>query len=378
MIPVDFRMYCFALLAGWCGTFALAQTAVLPPEALQIQGNRNCPSVFYAGPSGGGARTQLLYPLSELPPSTLLVQQLEFRPLGNIATSAATVQLSIAMSTSPQNANTPDASFATNVPGTAIQVFSGTVSLPAMPTGSWPRPWAVAIPLQVPFVIAPAVGDKSLVIDVRTLSSTGSSAWWVEQYATVSTVSGQGSQVLAQPNCLLPNGQSQLQWSWQPNLLHPGGRLSLTMGLYPSNQPSAALNVQVFGTAAQGGSIAGQPLPTSLATFGLPTPANCQWTVEYDFGIPLTYASYSWGGNISTGSSVQIPNNAALAGVAFFTQNLALLSYPSGLQAFPSVALRFTIGDSVTPSGSVVYALGNSNATSGTVSPDGPVSVRLQ
>jgi len=356
-----------------------AQAVTLPPEATQWPGNRHNSSVLYASTFGPNeARTQLLYPLTDIPATLTAIQQIDFRSLGTIGNSAATVYLEISISTSPRDPDDPSSTFAVNAPTPAVPVFAGTVSMPAAPFGTWPRPWDVQIPLQTPFALAPAAGDQSLVIDVKTSNSTGLHPWWVEQYGTSPTANGQGSQVLSQPGCLLPNGQTQMQSSHQPNLLHPGGRLALTLGLYPNNQPSAAANVLVIGLQAQGGTIAGQTLPTPLSSFGLPTPPNCLWTVENAMAIPITYNSYSWGGSLTTDQLVPIPNLAGLAGMTFYAQNAALLSYPNGLQFFPSVAMQFTIGDSVTPSGSTITAPSDQNATTGTVSTAGPVSIRLQ
>ena len=88
------------------------------------------------------------------------------------------------------------------------------------------------------------------------------------------------------------------------------------------------------------------------------------------------YALYGTGMAELLSEDLGMEVSTSLTGGAF--QNAALMRYPSGPLVFPSLAMRFTIGDSVTPNGGTVAAAGNRNATTGVVSAAGPVSVRLQ
>lgn len=360
-------------------TIVAAQSVTLPPAATQVAGNRHHSYLFYSASSGPNeARTQLLYPLADIPAGFSVIRQISFRPIGSLANAAASIDLDIEMSTSPRDPDDPSAVFASNAPGPSTRVFTGVVSLPATNTGPWPLPWVVQIPLQSAFTLAPASGDRSLVIDVRCRNGTGARSWWVEQYATVQTVRGHGGQILNHPTCLLPDGQPQMQSSFRPDLLHPGGRVSLTLGLYPNNQPSAAVNALMIGLTAQGGMMGNATLPVELSRLGVPAPPNCMWTVVPLASVAMKYNSYSWGGTLTTDQRFPIPNIPGLAGLRFFAQNTAMLRYPTGMLVFPSVAMEFTIGDSVTPSGGSVSAAGNRNATSGLVSEAGPASILLR
>ncbi|MBK8096671.1 MAG: hypothetical protein IPK26_06160 [Planctomycetes bacterium] len=334
-------------------------------------------TLFYApfvGPNE--ARIQLLYDLAEIAPTLSVIQQLSFRQGGvGIGNVGGAIALEVRLATSATDPNAPSTTFAQNADPAAPIVFAGTVTLPTTTGGGWPQPWQVLVPLQTPFVLAPAPTDRALVIDVRCRNNTAGQSWFVE---VNDMDAGSGETVLAQPSCPMPNGQASAPWAWRPDLLIPGRRLALTIGNYPNNQPSASNNALVLGLQGPGGTFGGQLLPASLSAFGIPSPLACQWTVDWIAAVPITYTAYSWGAELTTEQAVRIPANQALAGLQFFVQNAALMQYPNGLQVFPSVALQFTIGSGRLPNGSTVQATGNRNATTGGIAARQPISVLLQ
>jgi hypothetical protein len=361
-------------------SLAVAQSVVLPDAATEWPGRWGNQTLFFHNVWSPGraneARTQLVYALSEIPPTFTTVRALAFRTWGEpIATPAGTIQLDISMSTSAQDPNRPSDMFARNAGPSQQQVFIGPVTLPATPGGAWPQPWSIVVPLQTAFALAPAAGDRALVIDVRCWNSTAAEPWLVELY---DVDKGLVEAELWQGDCLSAAGSPQLQWSVDGDDLIAGGHLGLLFGMYPGNHPSLHVNALALGLEGVGGTYLGLQMPFSLSVFGVPSPPNCRWSVNPLATKPMTYFTVGTDGFLDTELSLPIPNVPGVVGLRLVAQNAAMMQFPSGLQVFPSSVVALTIRSGALPSGSTVSAGGDRNATSGFPSYRRPIAIELR
>lgn len=354
----------------------VAQQVVLPAVATQWRGPSAQLALFYAPSSvtQNVARVQMLYPLAEVG-AVGSIQRLSFRqPSSGSTNSAGSIDVDVRIATSVADPDAPAATFAANADLSAPSVFVGSVSLPATSAGPWPQPWQVIVPLQVPFVLAPAANHRSLVIDVRSRNNTAESSWAVEAY---DVDRGDGATHLSQPNCMFPGGQVQRQWSMRTDTLVPGGRLDFILGDYPANQTSVANNALMLGTRGRGGTLGGATLPVALTSLGVPAPVNCEWTVEPLISGPMELVTQTWGAWLQTGLLYRLPDTPAVSGLRFFAQNVAVVQSAAGPQLFPSIAVEFVVGSGARPRGSTVASSGFANPTQGGVFARQPISIRL-
>lgn len=362
-----------------CCSAAVAQADILPAAASTWPGRWGNQTLFFHNAWSPGqaneARTQLVYALAELPANRQPVTALAFRTWDQpIANRGGSIDLSIRMSTSAIDPDQASHVFAQNEGPAPQLVFQGVVTLPATPaSGGWPQPWSVVVPLQTPFVLAPAVGDRALVIDVRCWNSTVGEPWIAEMY---DVDDGTYEAELWQGNCLMASGSPQLQWFGSGTQLIAGGALYLTYGMYPGNHPSLAVNTLCLGVQGVGGSYNGIPLPVSLGVLGVPTPPNCVWTVAPLLSVPMSYSTVGTDGFLDV--VLPIPNDPRLVGLRLVAQDAALMQYATGMQVYPSSAVALTIRSGAAPSGSSIAAGGDRNATIGAPSRRRPVAVELR
>lgn len=363
-----------ALLAG----AVAAQSVVLPAAATQWQGRWGQTTLFYHNAWDPGvaneARTQLIYDLAEVG-DLHAVRAIAVRSWSEpVPNRSGRIELQIRMSTSPQDPNRPSHVFASNEGPAPVLVFSGPVELPATTVGPWPPPWSVLIPLQTPFALAPAPGDRALVIDSSCWNSTVGEPWLTELY---DTDVGLMDIELVQGECLGANGSPQLSASVSSELLIAGGYVGLLLGMYP-NQRILENNALAIGLRGAGGSYLGMTLPFPLRSIGMPAPENCQLGVEPLAAVPMSFSASGGQGFLDTGNTLPIPNDPSLVGVRLVVQNLALMQFSTGVQVFPSMTLGLTIRSGEEPNGTTVSSAGNRNAATGFPSYRWPVAIELR
>lgn len=176
------------------------------------------------------------------------------------AYSAGSMTWSVTLSTSPNLPVACDNVFAANVGQDAVNVFNGTVTLPASPaTGgpqtavAWTASNTVRIDLTTPFVY----GGGTLCIDVLGTPIVGQEVWWMAD--AVEEVIG-GSQVTEVGGGCGVYGGPTHRWSdVAARSLVPGGR-----GQFRANGPANMPVIAMFGNA--------MPHAFPLTMLGMPTP----------------------------------------------------------------------------------------------------------
>lgn len=182
------------------------------------------------------------------------------------AYAAGAADLTVTLSTAPHTPLMCSNVFAANVGGDALQVFSGTVTLPASPavaggTGSavaWTPANTVRIAFQQPFLYT----GGTLCIDVVGQPIAGQETWWMAD-AIEEVTPGTGVVDLG-PGCGAYGGP-QRQWSFaMRRSLVPGGR-----AMFRAEGPPNGMTLALFGAEARPPMF---PVYPSLSQWGVPTP----------------------------------------------------------------------------------------------------------
>ncbi|MCA8978068.1 MAG: hypothetical protein KDC98_25300 [Planctomycetes bacterium] len=290
------------------------------------------------------------------------IHAIEFRRTAvNETYAAGSTNLTVTLSISP---NTPLAcsnSFAANTGPSPVQVFSGTVTLPASPatggSGSaigWTAANIVRIPFTQPFHYA----GGTICVDVTGQPITGQETWWMAD-ATEEVIPGTAVVELG-PGCG-GYGGVQRQWSSvDERSLVPGGHAVFRAWGTPSG-----LAVAMFGAEATGPLFPQYPL---LGQWGIPTP-NCVSylnplsilaTVPTVFDAPAQPSPFSSMAEVL----VPLPSHPAWFGFQLTTQwfDLGELASSNGLRwtvgsAAPTLDMALCEGVPQLPSGHVTTYL---------------------
>jgi hypothetical protein len=265
---------------------------------------------------------------------------------------AGAADLTVSLSTSPNLPIAIDNTFAANIGPDVLQVFSGTVSLPASPaTGvagsavAWTAANTVRIALTTPF----RYQGGSLCIDVLGTPIGGQNAWWLAD-AAEEVVPGTSAVHLGN-GCGIYGGPAR-EWSEvHERSLVPGG-----YGVFRANGTPYGPAFAIFGTATA--------TPFSLA-FLLPTP-NCTCYLDPTAGLVLVPAVFAPEVHpLAVGATAEVllrlPATPAIFGFSMTTQWLDLV------QMATSNAIRWTVGTAL-PQLDMALVEGNPIEPMGTVS----------
>lgn len=189
------------------------------------------------------------------------------------AYQAGSMDLAVTLSTSPSDPLAPSNQFADNVGLDALQVFQGTVTLPASPaTGpaqtpvAWTPSNVVRIPFTTPFVYL----GGTLCVDVVGTPIAGQTTWWMAD-AVEEVIPGTLA-IEVSAGCGIYGGP-QRQWSEvHERSLVPGG-----VGVFRAQGTANGFGFAMFGMPA--------PTPIPLWMLGFPSP-GC--TLGLDLGSPIT------------------------------------------------------------------------------------------
>ncbi len=304
--------------------------------------------------------------VSDIPIASANLAAVRLRQPDNYQQQAGTFQTTIAVSVGPRSPASASTSFASNHGQNLVTVFTGGLSLPATTSSAWPAPWQVPIPFASPVPYSNTAG-QSLVIEFQTTGSSNQRSWSLEGYRAEV---GNSMTELYQSGCTHSGGTASGGWGWSSQGLVPGGTFQLNLSGYPLNNPSLAANGLFFGVAGQGSPIGGLITPFPVTALGLPSPAGCQWAIDISGGsYPMAYRQTT-GTNPSAYlqmSGVPIANSPSLAGISFYTQNLALDLVSGSPSLFPSIAIRWYIGPGTPILASRVLSLSSSIQPSGSV-----------
>ena len=341
-LPIAFTCLALPLLAQ-------SNNFVVPSKALTVRPGSvwydDAPQFYGLWGSTGTTvygRAQYLYAASDIGVSSALLQGFSFRSPYNYQQQAATYTTTVQVSESPVAPSAAVGTFAANHGANVTTVFSGSLNVPATNAVPWPQAFVTPIPFAQPVSYMAAM-SQSLVIDYQTSASSNGRSWTMEG---MRAEWGFNTNEHYQPNCRNSTGQASGSWGWNPQGLIPGGYFSLYLYGYSQNG-AAANNALFFGLSGLGSPFGPFVTPFPLANLGVPSPANCQWSIDIlgGAGYPMTYMSSGSSAYLYM-ASVALPNTPSFAGSIFYTQNLSLDIDPatSAPTLFPSVALRWTIG----------------------------------
>jgi PEP-CTERM motif len=167
-----YRVRRAALLMCAAAALTFAGTIVAPGGDASTEGNGNNGFPFNLGNFGlSSMRYQQVYAASEFSSlgGPVLITAIDFRPDASIggAFSSTLSDIQIDLSTTSITPSTISSTFANNVGGDDLTVFSGALSLSSSFTGpgAGPKDFDIVINLITPFLYDPANG--SLLLDVR-------------------------------------------------------------------------------------------------------------------------------------------------------------------------------------------------------------------
>lgn len=343
---------------------ALAQsTAVLPARAgTSSEGNFSNSYWIWGATSGtNAAHVQALYASSEIPAAAANLNSLALcrTSYGPYPNPAATVVMTIALSQSSASVTAPSSTFASNVGAAPVQVWSGTVNLPARAAQAWPATWESPLAFGQPFAFSQAAGS-TLVVDIATSQNSARAPWSAEV-----TTLGYGTLThdVVQSLCVTSDGGPSGAYGYRQHEPYVGGVMSLSYLGMPSKLASYAASRFVFGFQGQGGSFLGKTLPFLLSDLGLSARPNCRWSIDWIADFPMNYIQgNSQNQGILTFGPVTLPNDPTLTGAVFFTQALApdKDSATNAFQLFPTMSHKWQIGSGNTVPAAVVYRLQDS------------------
>lgn len=307
-----------------------------------------------SGTPASWSRTLALYATREVGAARNFTS-LTFRPAHESSGPSVPAFVIIAFGRSVRRPDDIRTDFDANyVPGTRQVVLQAPLSLPSSGPDTWPKPFLPTLTFQASYPYIPA-GSEALVVDIACLVQPSSRPWfdsWNCEYAyqAGSTV----ALALHQPTCLNSIGLASFSRQARASFAYRHATLTLNLFNYPTAAPSLATNLLAIGTTGPGGRWNGQPLPIALQQFGLPAQPTCKLAVAPLLTLPMSYTVVDGIGQL--GLEMAMPNDPGLAGLRFFTQNLALDVDPA-TQAplvFPSVTLWWQLG---TSAGMPAYAV---------------------
>ncbi len=162
------RVMLVAVLCCLVPNLAQAQTNIVVPNTFaNTEGDSN--NGFPFNIAGGSQRYQQVYASNQFSAITgpTLITAISFRPdltFGSAFNSTLT-SIQINFSTTAVVPSGLSGTYASNIGGNDIQVYSGALTLSSTNTGGPPRNFDIVITLQTPFLYDPAIGN--LLMDVR-------------------------------------------------------------------------------------------------------------------------------------------------------------------------------------------------------------------
>lgn len=353
-------------LAGQ-GTFVVPSKAINnQPGAVWYDNAPQSYPLWGTSSSSTNARVQYLYDVVDIPIAAGNLTAVDVRAPVGYSLLASTFQTTIDVSMGPNSPTQASRTFASNHGVATATVFSGALNMPAASNGPWPRPWQT-IPFSQPAAYVASAG-QSLVIDFQTTSSSSQRSWSVEG---MRAEYGRSTSEHYQSNCLNSGGNRSGGWGWSPSGLVPGGSFYLSLSGYPQNTPSLAANALFFGLQGQGAQFGAFTTPFPITNLGLPAPAGCDWSIGIlgGAGYAMTYRSLSSSAQLEFPSGFVFPNTPSIAGMNFYTQNIALDVDPvGGPSLFPSIAIQWLIGTGNTIPCARVSSISSTRPTTGSVS----------
>jgi hypothetical protein len=263
------------------------------------------------------------------------IEAIEFRRTAVVeAYAAGQMDLTVTLSTSPSTALAPSNQFAANVGFDALQVFQGTVNLPASPaTGprqtpvAWTSNNIVRVAFTTPFVYT----GGTLCIDITGAPIAGQQTWWMAD-AVEEVIAG--TQVVEVSGGCGIYGGPQHRWSEaHARSLVPGG-----VGVFRAQGTPNGIGFAMFGVPAV------TPIPLGL--LGLPSP-GCTLGLDPAGGAVLMPAWFEpevhpdLAGLATAEVLLPVPASAMMFGLQMATQWLDLA------QLATSNTLHWTIGGAV-------------------------------
>jgi hypothetical protein len=324
--------------------FAQTPTHISPVPAASTLGNSNNSIPFSWTPT---AYQQVHSQNSFSNGSPTLVTRMRLRMAsGFLNVAGATVDLELFMAASPNDAANASATFASNITGTEVNVFTRKmVLLPTVPDNSW----AVApFPFDNPFpFIATHLSWRAIVWGNsrnNQLFSYPLDAW---------TGSIPSSSVAVGNGCRANNGTAAATHTAS------GLGLGLTAQYLGSSFVAAGGLPALLAIGTSNTSFQGIPLPFDL------TPAGAPGCSIYNNWIAVFATATSPGANGSATVNVPIPNDPTLAGTTHYSQFVFVSPGANTLGVFTTNGAANTLGGPVGLTR--IYASGNPGATSGTV-----------
>ncbi len=316
---------CFAITALLAAT-ANAQGVFIPPIANTTEGND-----ISSYPFGFTQfRSQLLLDQSMVAPNSAVITAIAFRADNDNSSAkpAVTVQnVTIDMSHSTVATGAMSTTYALNVTGTPMTVFTGSVSMPAYtPSELGVAPW-FTINLDTPFAYNAANGN--LLIDITAIDVNGSQR---TNYSLDTFLPG--GNVRSFGNSGVPSGGGLPERITVSSSSGANGRFS---GLSPGGSVDAAAG-GFFAAAPNGFFMIGTELmpPLDLTALGMPTSTAYVNPVFFDVIFP-SGPLQRW---LAT---YPLPNSPNIVGGRIFSQSLVQdAGYPAGYYA--TTAQQVTIG----------------------------------
>ena len=263
------------------------------------------------------------------------ITALEFRRTAVVeAYQAGSMNLTVTLSTSPSNPMAPSSYYTNNIGADALQVFQGTVQLPASPaTGPTQTPvaWTSSNIVRIVFATPFVYQGGTLCVDITGAPIAGQETWWMAD--AVEEVIGGTQVVEVGAGCGIYGGP-QRRWSEvHERSLVPGG-----IGIFRAQGTPFGLGLAMFGAPAS------TPIP--LGVLGFPT-AGCTLDLDPLAGITLLPALFEpevhplLSGVATAEVQLPVPATSMMFGLQLATQWFDLT------QQATSNTLHWTIGGAV-------------------------------
>jgi hypothetical protein len=283
-----------------------------------------------------------------------LVTQMRFRTTLLFNMPGATIDVELFMATSPNDASAASSTFANNVTGSEVNVFTRKrVLLPSLPD----HRWAVApFPFDNPFALLPTHMSWRAVVH-GNLSGNTQLIYFLNAYSATlaSTHNGIG--------CRAGNGTG-----FSAHYVSGGGVGLTAEYIGDSFVVSGGLPaILTMGTSNR--SFHGIPLPFDL------TPAGAPGCGLYNNWVALFVGATAAGPNGRATFPVPIPDDPALANTTHYSQFLFLSPAANALGVFTSQGKANAFGPAVGITS--IHAIGNPGATSGILAPQSGVAIGL-
>lgn len=293
--------------------------------------------------SGGVGRMQLIYSNWRIGiPNGARINRVGFRPdLAGTGTGHQ-LQLEIWMGHSDNLHASVSTTFANNYVAPAVQVFNRqTFALPTVPSvATGPNPNLIWFQLDQPFTYD---SSHNLVVEYRIFANSNGNAAFSYRLDSASFA----SETTRFGTACATSSNRMPAMTCQPTSLGSNLNLSLTNG------PASSPGVLLLGLSNSTWN--GLPLPLPLASLGA---TGCTLQVSIDTSIPITTTT---SGSMSAG--LPVPNVLGLYGSTLYFQAGLGDLFANSAGFVTSASASVTLG--VVPQGTLVAAVGNASATTG-------------